>query len=194
MINLKIIIASTRPGRKGPALGAWIFEEAKQNPVFNVELLDLAEINLPFLDEPEHPRFQKYQHDHTKKWSATIASGDAYIFVTPEYNYGYPAPLKNALDFLYKECLYKPVGFVTYGGIAGGTRCMQMLKQVVTAQKMMPIVEAVNVPFFTKYINAEGKFVPDEGIEKAAEGMFAELIKWAEGMRVMRLSNSKVLA
>ena len=186
MYNLKIIIASTRPGRKGPALANWIFEVAKKHTEFSVELLDLAEINLPFLDEPNHPRFQKYTKEHTKKWSATIESADAFIFVTPEYNYGYPAALKNAIDFLNNEWLYKPVAFVSYGGIAAGTRSMQALKQVITALSMVPVVTAVNVPFFTKYIDEQNKFNADEGINTTAEGMFKELLKWTETLHQMR--------
>ncbi|MDB5198817.1 MAG: NADPH-dependent reductase [Chitinophagaceae bacterium] len=186
MYNLKIITASTRPGRKGPALADWIFEAAKKHTEFSVELLDLAIINLPFLDEPEHPRFQKYTKEHTKSWSTKIASADAFIFVTPEYNFGYPAPLKNAIDFLHNEWQYKPVAFVSYGGIAGGTRSMQALKQVITALNMVPVVEAVNVPFFTKYIDEQNKFNADEGINKAAEGMFKELLKWTESLQQMR--------
>ena len=186
MYNLKIIIASTRPGRKGPALANWIFDVAKKHTEFSVELLDLAEINLPFLDEPNHPRFQKYTKEHTKKWSATIAAADAFIFVTPEYNFGYPATLKNALDFLYNEWTYKPVAFVSYGGIAGGTRSMQALKQVISAMNMVPVVEAVNVPFFTKYIDEQNKFNADEGINKAAGGMMKELLKWTETLHQMR--------
>src|SRR4051794_30528659 len=130
MFDLKIIIASTRPGRRGPLIGSWIHELAKKNAAFELSLLDLADINLPFLDEPHHPRLQLYEHEHTKKWSNTINGADAFIFVTAEYNYGYPAPLKNALDFLFHEWSYKPVAFVSYGGIAGGTRSVQMLKQV----------------------------------------------------------------
>ena len=83
MYKLKIITASTRSGRKGPALTNWIFETAKKHPEFSVELLDLAVINLPFLDEPNHPRLQKYTKEHTKNWSTTIAAADAFIFVTP---------------------------------------------------------------------------------------------------------------
>jgi len=186
MYNLKIITASTRPGRKGPALANWIFDLAKKHTEFTVELLDLAEINLPFLDEPNHPSMQKYTKDHTKKWSATIAAADAFIFVTPEYNFGYPASLKNALDFLYNEWTYKPVAFVSYGGIAGGTRSMQALKQVITAMKMVPIVEAVNIPFFTKYIDEQNKFNADEIIQKSAEGMLKELGRWTETLQQMR--------
>jgi len=186
MYNLKIITASTRPGRKGPALANWIFDLAKKHTEFTVELLDLAEINLPFLDEPNHPSMQKYTKDHTKKWSATIAAADAFIFVTPEYNFGYPATLKNALDFLYNEWTYKPVAFVSYGGIAGGTRSMQALKQVISAMNMVPVLEAVNVPFFTKYIDEQNKFNADEIIQKSAEGMFKELLKWTETLHQMR--------
>ena len=186
MYNLKIITASTRPGRKGPALANWIFDLAKKHTEFTVELLDLAEINLPFLDEPNHPRFQKYTKEHTKKWSATIAAADAFIFVTPEYNFGYPASLKNALDFLYNEWTYKPVAFVSYGGIAGGTRSMQALKQVISAMNMVPVLEAVNVPFFTKYIDEQNKFNADETIQKSAEGMLKELGRWTETLQQMR--------
>lgn len=186
MYNLKIITASTRPGRKGPALADWIFETAKKHTEFSVELLDLAAINLPFLDEPNHPRLQKYEKEHTKKWSTLISGADAFIFVTPEYNFGYPAPLKNALDFLYNEWTYKPVAFVSYGGIAGGTRSVQALKQVVTALKMMPVVEAVNIPFFTKYIDEQNKFNADEHIQHSAETMITELLKWTEKLKLMR--------
>lgn len=186
MFNLKIIIASTRPGRKGPAIGSWIYEIAKNNPSFDVELLDLAIINLPFLDEAEHPRLKKYEHEHTKNWSSLIDNADCFIIVTPEYNFGYPASIKNALDFLYHEWSYKPVAFVSYGGIAGGTRSVQMLKQVVTAQKMMPVTESVNIPFFTKFINEQQAFVPDDSIVKSADAMLSELEKWSKSLKTMR--------
>ena len=186
MFNLKIIISSTRPGRRGPAIASWIFELAKERKEFNVILLDLAIINLPFLDEPKHPRFKNYMHDHTKAWSKMIDDSDAFIIVTAEYNYGYPAPLKNALDYLYQEWNYKPVAFVSYGGTAGGTRAVQQLKQVVTAQKMMPLAESVNVPLFEKHIDGHGKFNPEEGLVKSAGGMFNELYKWTEALAPLR--------
>lgn len=186
MYNLKIITASTRPGRKGPALAEWIFETSKKHTEFSVALLDLAVINLPFLDEPNHPRLQKYEKEHTKKWSAAIAEADAFIFVLPEYNFSYPATLKNAIDFLYKEWNYKPVGIVSYGGIAGGTRSMQAIKQVINAVKMVAMVEAVNVPLFTKHIDEQNKFNADEPIQKSAEGMLKELLKWTESLKGMR--------
>lgn len=186
MLNVKIIIASTRPGRKGPVIASWIYELAKTNTELQVELLDLAVINLPFLDEPKHPRLKEYIHEHTKNWSKTIDEADAFIIVTSEYNFGYPATLKNALDFLFQEWSYKPVAFVSYGGLSGGTRAVQQLKQVVTAQKMMPITESVNIPFFTKHIDEQGHFHADDTLNKSAEHMLHELIKWSHALLTMR--------
>jgi len=186
MLNLKIIIASTRPGRKGPAIAAWFNEVAVKHTEFNVEVLDLQTINLPFLDEPEHPRFQRYQHQHTKDWSAMIDEADAFVIVTSEYNYGFPGTIKNAIDFLSKEWNYKVMGFVSYGGVSGGTRAVQMLKQVVTAVAMMPISEAVHIPAFTKHIDESGKFNSDPGLDKSADIMLNELYKWAVALKTMR--------
>src|SRR5690348_8280639 len=165
MYQLKVILATTREGRKGPSVADWFMELVKKEQDFEAELLDLKAIGLPFMDEPEHPRFRRYHHEHTKRWSGIIDSADAFVFVTCEYNYGMPAPLKNALDFLYQEWNYKPVGFVSYGGISGGIRAVQMLKLVVTAQKMMPLAEGVHIPFFAKRIDEAGQFHGDEGLD-----------------------------
>ena len=186
MLDLKIIIASTRAGRKGPSIATWFYDIAAKHSAFNTELLDLAVINLPFLDEPNHPRFKKYTHQHTLDWSAKIDPADAFVIVTAEYNYGFPAPIKNALDFLYQEWNYKPVAFVSYGGVSGGTRAVQMLKQVVSAQKMMPLADGVHIPAFTKHIDEQGKFNGDEGLDKSANSMLDELNKWAVAMKPMR--------
>src|SRR5690606_29928839 len=97
---------------------------------------------LPVYDEPEHPRLQKYQHEHTKRWSASVAAADAYVFVLPEYNYNPPPSFYNALNYVYKEWNYKPAGFVSYGGVSGGLRSTQMAKQLVTTLKMMPMMES----------------------------------------------------
>ncbi|MEO5684394.1 MAG: NAD(P)H-dependent oxidoreductase [Chitinophagaceae bacterium] len=186
MFQLKIITASTRPGRKGPSMAAWIQAKAIAHGAFDVEMLDLAAINLPFLDEPEHPRLKKYQHAHTKKWSASIEAADAFIMVTPEYNYGMPASLKNALDFLFWEWAKKPVGFVSYGGQSGGIRSVQMLKQVVTTLKMMPLPESIAIPFFSKHINEDGVFNAGETLDKNADELLKELASWAGALKTIR--------
>ena len=187
MFNLKIIIGSTRPGRKGPAIANWIYEKALTHNSFSVELLDLAAINLPFLDEAAHPRMKDYKHDHTKKWSATIDRADAFIMVTPEYNYSMPAPLKNALDFLFWEWAKKPVAFVSYGGMSGGIRSVQTLKQVVTTLKMMPLPESIALPFFTKHLDEQGIFKSDEQLDKSATALLDELEIWAAALKTIRV-------
>lgn len=186
MNNLKVITSTTREGRKGIAVANWITGLAQQSNTFQVELLDLAEINLPFMDEPNHPRMQKYLHGHTQKWSEAIQAADAFIIVLAEYNFGFPAPIKNAIDYLFNEWKYKPVAFVSYGGVSGGLRSAQMLKQVVTAMNMVPITEAVNISFFTKLIDDKGVFVADEVITKSAKVMLGELEKWSELLKALR--------
>ncbi|MBA6153440.1 NADPH-dependent FMN reductase [Gelidibacter maritimus] len=184
--QLKIIIGSTRPSRKGPIVADWFLKIAQQHPNFEVELLDLKEINLPFMDEPEHPRLQKYTKAHTKKWSNTIDSADAFVIVTPEYNYGYPATLKNALDYLSAEWNEKPMAFVSYGGVSGGTRAVQDLKLPVTTLGMMPIPQAVNIPFFTQFINENNVFEANPPLERSATAMLNSLQRWTKALKNMR--------
>jgi NAD(P)H-dependent FMN reductase len=185
-MRLEIIIASTRPGRLGLPVANWVEDAANKYAKFDVNVADLAEINLPFLDEPNHPRFQQYTKQHTKDWAKRIDAADAYLIVTPEYNYSGPAALINALDYLSHEWSYKPVGFVSYGGISAGTRSVQHIKSVVTTLKLVPVVEAVNIPFVTKSIADDGTFMANESNEKAAIIMFDELYKWAVGLKEMR--------
>jgi NAD(P)H-dependent FMN reductase len=185
MLKLQIIITSTRPGRIGLPIGNWFYEFAKKENLFETELVDLKEINLPFFDEPELPRFQKYTQQHTKDWSTKIQSADAYVFILPEYNYSIPATFKNALDYLLNEWQYKPVGLVNYGGMSAGTRSAQMAKQVITAVNMMPIAEAVNISFARLFIK-EDKFIPDEKLETMAKNMLTKLSIWAKHLRELR--------
>ncbi|HEX8917477.1 MAG TPA: NAD(P)H-dependent oxidoreductase [Chloroflexota bacterium] len=184
--TLMIIVASTRPGRAGSAFAGWFRDRALQNGRFDVTVADLAELNLPFMDEPNHPRLRRYTHQHTKDWSAMVDSADAFVFVMPEYNYSFSAPLKNAIDYLHHEWQYKPVGFVSYGGVSGGTRAVQMIKQVVTTLKMYPLSEAVSVPFFSQFIDDEGKVQANEIMEIAATTMLEELYKMTTALQPLR--------
>jgi NAD(P)H-dependent FMN reductase len=186
MLKLHVVIASTRPGRVGPVIGQWFHEFAVSHGKFEVELVDLADPQLPLMDEPAHPRLQKYEHQHTRNWSAKVEAADAFVFVTPEYNYSSPPALINALDYLYKEWNYKPVGFVSYGGISGGIRSVQMTKQIVTTLKMVPLVEAVAIPFFSQHMDDTGIFVPNELQTKSATDMLDELLRWAEALKPLR--------
>lgn len=187
MLNLQVIVCSTRPGRVGPAVGAWMLEQARAHGQFAVELVDLADFGLPVFDEPKHPRFGVYAHEHTKHWSATVKRADAFVFVTPEYNFSSPPVLLNALQFLYHEWTYKPVAFASYGGTSGGLRGVQMTKQVVTTFKMVPVVEAVTIPLIAQHVDkATGAFTADENHPKAARAMLDELHRWAVALKTMR--------
>lgn len=187
MAKLEIIVASTRPGRIGLPIGQWIEAQAVAHGGFaEVELVDLAAWNLPFMDEPNHPRLAQYTHQHTRDWSAKVAEAGAFVFVTPEYNYGFTAPLKNAIDYLHHEWHYKPVGLVSYGGVAAGTRAAQMLKQVVTTLKMTPLSEAVAIPFVNQFFDEEENLVPNDIMTGAAKAMFDELVRVSEALRPLR--------
>ncbi|WP_232297458.1 NADPH-dependent FMN reductase [Actinoplanes sp. SE50/110] len=180
-----IIIGSTRPGRAGLPIGRWFAEAAAKHGGFDVQIADLAEIDLPLLADPHHPRLRQYVHQHTWDWSARVAAADAVVVVTPEYNYGYPAGVKNALDHLSQEWAYAPVGFVSYGGIAAGTRAVQQLKQVVTTLRMIPVVESVNIPFHAQHLT-DGVFTPAPAAEQAATAMLDELVKVEAGVHRLR--------
>jgi NAD(P)H-dependent FMN reductase len=183
---LQIVIASTRPGRVGLPVAQWFEQAAIQHGGFDVELVDLAEVALPFFDEPNHPRLRRYQHQHTKDWSLTVDRADAFVFVTPEYNYGFNAVLKNAIDFLHHEWQHKPVGFVSYGGVAAGTRAVQMLKQVVTTLKMVPVFASVNIPFVAQFLDDEDRIQPNDIMTSAATAMLEELLPMASTLETLR--------
>jgi NAD(P)H-dependent FMN reductase len=184
--RLMVVIVSTRPGRAGLPVGNWFVEKVKEEAGFELDLVDLVELDLPLFDEPNHPRLGRYEHRHTKDWSAGVAAADAFVFVMPEYNYGFTAPLKNAIDYLNVEWAYKPVAFVSYGGVSAGTRAVQMLKQVVTTLRMVPIFEAVSIPFVSEFIDDEGEFVANPTLEDAAVAMLVELRRVEAALRPLR--------
>lgn len=186
MPNLSVIAVSTRPGREGFPLSKWMFERAKAHGKFDVQLVDLKEENLPLFDEPRHPRLRQYEHEHTKRWSAKIDAADAFIFVTPEYNHGPPPTLLNAIDYLSQEWAHKAVGFVSYGGPAGGIRTVQMVKPMLSALKMVVLLELVMAPMFSKSIDDKGVFNANEMQEAGAKAMLDELLRWTAPLKTLR--------
>jgi NAD(P)H-dependent FMN reductase len=185
MSRLGVVVVSTRPSREGLPVAQWFFQQAKKHGKFEVELVDLKEHALPVFDEPKHPRLGQYEHEHTKKWSATVKALDAFVFVTPEYNFAMAPALLNALDYLFHEWAYKPAAFVSYGGISGGMRSQQMAKLPLTSLKVMPIPEAVSIPGFTKQIE-NGVFKATEMQEKSATSLLDELARWAGALATLR--------
>jgi NAD(P)H-dependent FMN reductase len=190
---LTVIVGSIRPGRAGQPIAEWFIDLARAHGGFDVEVADLAEIRLPLMEEPNHPRLRQYTSQHTRDWSEMIDRSDAIVFVTPEYNYGYPATIKNAIDYLHQEWKDKPVGFVSYGGIAAGTRAVQQLKQVLTTLKMVPVFESVNIPFHAQFIR-DGQFHANDVLEQAATAMLDELLRVSNALRPLRESTASAVA
>ena len=185
-LKLNIIIGSTRPGRSGPAVGRWFKDFADTHGTFKVELVDLATFDLPLLDEAAHPVLQQYEHEHTRRWSASVASADAYVFVTPEYDYFPPASLVNAVQTLMLEWAYKPAGIVSYGGVSGGLRASQGLRQLITSVNVHPLPQVVPIPSFGQFIGDDGVFRANEPMADGSRTMLNELHKWAVALKTMR--------
>ncbi len=186
MPKLMIVIGSVRPGRVGRPIAEWFERRAHEHGGFDVEVVDLAELGLPLLDEPAHPRLRQYTQPHTHAWSAMVEDADAFVFVTSEYNHSYPPALKNAIDYLHHEWKDKPVGFVSYGGVAAVTRAVQHLKPVVSVLKMTPVAESVNIPFFHQFLNDDGEIVANEVMEQSADAMLDELLRLEGALRPLR--------
>src|SRR5215212_34883 len=184
--RLHVVLGSTRPGRVGATVARWFHGLAVENGKFDPELVDLAEFDLPVYDEPRHPVLQQYEHEHTRRWGASVAAADAFVFVTPEYNYGPTPALLNALDYVYKEWNYKPAAFVSYGGISGGIRAVQVTKQTLTTLKMVPLVEAVVIPMVAQQLDENRQFKPGDVHVSSANVMLDELLRWAEALKPMR--------
>jgi len=185
-LKLKIITASTRPGRIGPIISNWTAEQANAHGKFDVEIVDLDAFDLPMLDEPNHPAMQDYQHEHTKKWSAAIGDADAFIFVTPEYNYFPPAAIVNGIQALVLEWARKPAGVVSYGGISGGMRGAQELRALLANMNVMPLKQVVPIPMVFGDITEEQTLSPNEEVQKGAAGLLDELHVWAEALKPTR--------
>ncbi len=187
MPKLGVVIGSVREGRVGRPVADWFIERARQHARFEIEVIDLKELALPLFAERNHPRLRQYENEKQKAWGALVASVDAFVFVTPEYNYGPSPALLNALDYVYVEWNYKAAAFVSYGGMSGGIRAVQLTKQTLTTLKMVPIVEAVAIPFVAQMIDKESDtFKAADQHDKAATAVLDELVRWTQALAVLR--------
>src|SRR5437867_13385489 len=153
------------------------------------ELVDIREFELPLLDEPAPPIMGNYQQPHTRRWAAKIASLDGFVFVTPEYNHGIPAALKNAIDFLFAEWNNKAAGFVSYGG-AGGARAVEQLRLVMAEVQIATVRNQVLLSMFTDFENFS-VFKPDARHEKSVNAMFDQVIAWGGALKALRENEHK---
>lgn len=181
---LQIIVGSTRPGRVGIAVATWFHELAAAHGGFEVELVDLLEVNLPLFDEPVHPIKREYVHEHTLNWSHIIDRADAYVFVIPEYNHSMNAATKNAIDYLHWEWRYKAYGIVCYGGASMGLRAAQVLKPIMAALKVT-LCGDVSVPMLTLPVT-EGVFTGNEILANSSKILLDDIAKVAPVMKTLR--------
>ncbi|MDB6113153.1 MAG: NADPH-dependent oxidoreductase [Lacunisphaera sp.] len=184
MLNIAIIIGSTRPGRNGAAVGKWVYEVAQKRHDAKFELIDLLEVNLPFLDEPAPPSMGKYSKDHTKSWAKRVASFDGYVLVTPEYNHSTSGALKNALDFVYAEWNNKAAGFVSYGSV-GGTRAVEHLRLIMAELQVATVRAQVTLSLHTDFKDYK-EFKPAPAQEKSVEAMLDQVIAWSGALKPLR--------
>ncbi|MFA9479751.1 NADPH-dependent FMN reductase [Phycisphaerales bacterium AB-hyl4] len=184
MLTIAIIIGSTRPQRVGEDVAQWVYKLAQQRSDAAFELVDIRDYNLPLLDEPVPPSQGQYAQEHTKVWAAKIASFDAFVFVTPEYNHGISGALKNAIDFLYAEWNNKAAGFVGYGS-AGGTRAVESLRRVMAELQIADVRSQVALSLFTDFENFS-VFKPASYHEPALNDMLDQVIAWGGAMKTLR--------
>lgn len=194
MVTIKIIIGSTRPNRFAPQPAAWLLQVAQAyKDIAKVEVVDLVDINLPLLDEPQLPSVA-IKNEHTLKWSKIISEADGFVFISPEYNHSYSPSLKNAIDFLSNEWTHKPVAFVSYGSLAGGTRGVEHLRSSLSWLKMYDLSDQISLPEYYMNLDEDGKFKFNERHENTAHKLLESVIFWAEKMKDARKELSEKAA
>jgi NAD(P)H-dependent FMN reductase/GNAT superfamily N-acetyltransferase len=186
-LRVAVLTCSTRPGALGPVVARWLLDAITPRAAqLGVDLvpISLSELNLPFLDEEEHPSSGIYRQEHTHRWSAMVDAADGFLAITPEYNYGMPATLKNALDYLGREWAWKPIGFVSYGNTSAGTRSVQHTKQVVTTLRMVPLGATVAIRIGEAV--RDGRLRPDAGRDRLGVGLLDELVRVCQALLPLR--------
>ena len=194
MTVISVIVGSIRQGRFSEKPARWIFEHLKDRSGIDANLLDLQDFPMPFFDQPIPPAAPgrpPYEHEVVKKWTTEIARSDGFVIVTPEYNYGPPAVLKNAIDWVYPEWRRKPVAFVSYGS-TGGARSVQQLRETAIELQLAPVRFSVHIPATTLWAHFQGGDV-DAGLaelEASAKAMIDDLLWWTAALKAARESAS----
>ena len=189
MLNIAIITGSTRPGRKSEAVACWVYEIAAKRSDASFEVVDIAAFDLPLLDEAVPPSMNQYAKPHTKAWAAKIATFDAFVFVTPEYNHSTSGALKNAIDFLFREWNDKAAGFVGYGSV-GGARAVEHLRLVMGEIKVADVRAQVALSLYTDFENFS-TLKPGPQQEAAVNAMLDDLVPWGQALQNMRTRSTR---
>jgi len=184
MVKLQVIVGSTRPHRVGKGVAEWVYEAAKERNDIEVELVDVADFDLPLLDEPMPPSLNQYTKEHTRQWAVKIDEADGYIFVTGEYNHSVPGALKNAIDFLYKEWNNKAAGFVSYGSNSG-SRAVEHLRGIMGEIQIADVREQLLLSLMNDFENYH-TFQPTEAHAQKLNTVIDQIVNWAEALKVVR--------
>lgn len=184
-LTLMIVIGSVRPNRAGLSIGEWVRDSALADGRFDIDFCDLKELDLPLLDEPNHPRLHQYTKPHTVAWSERVSAADAVIFVSPEYNYSFSPALKNAIDYLFVEWHRRPVAFVSYGGPSSGSRGVAAMRPVMAATGMIGALSGVELTFVRQHLH-DGVFNPIDAHRAALTGVLDELAVLGPELRELR--------
>ncbi|WP_405780703.1 NADPH-dependent FMN reductase [Streptomyces sp. NBC_00859] len=185
MPKIAVILASTRTGRAGAGVAQWVLEQARQRGDADYELIDLAEVDLPQIDEPFPPAMGRYAYPCTQQWAATVAAYDGYVIVTPEYNHSFPGALKNALDRVYAEWNNKAAGLVSYG-VDGGVRAVEALRPVLGALQLADVSAQVTLSLRTDFDGFGASFTPGEHQGPALTAMLDQLLSWSTALAGIR--------
>ncbi|MEO3786210.1 NAD(P)H-dependent oxidoreductase [Actinocorallia sp. B10E7] len=174
-IRLAVLMASTRGGRMAPLVTRWFVEQAERHADVKVDVLDLAELKLPESLDGRDPAVAAVR--------PRIEDADAFVVVVPEYNHSFPAPLKTAIDSFYKEWQAKPVGFVSYGGMSGGLRAVEQLRQIFAELHMVSVRDGVSFHNVWSHVGPDGEFPAEpDGCGQAARAMLDQLVWWANAL------------
>jgi NAD(P)H-dependent FMN reductase len=189
--KIAVLVGSTREARLGEAVGRWFASIAASREDLEVATVDLLAWDLPFLSAPVPPAMAPPTDPLIERWAAEVDAADGYVVVTPEYNHGYPAALKNALDLVFEPWRRKPVSFVSYGGPGGGVRAVEQLRQVVVELEMVPLRHQVAIPRAYMAFDDDGR-LHDDWHARDAERLLGELAWWAGALRTARSGTDAV--
>ena len=190
MAVISVMVGSTREGRFSDKSAQWILQHLKNREGVDARLLDLRDFPMPFFDQPLPPAIPgrpPYEHHVVKQWTSAIAASDGFVFVTPEYNYGPAAVLKNAIDWVYPEWNRKAAAFVSYGSVAGA-RSVQQLRETAIEMQLAPVRSSVHIPVATLSAYFQGGDA-DQGLadlEASAKTMIDDLLWWTIALKTAR--------
>jgi NAD(P)H-dependent FMN reductase len=183
-LALGVVAGSTRPGRRSTAVAGWVLDRARALDGVRAHLVDLADHNLPLLDEPAPPITGVRERSHTREWAAAVAPLDAYVFVLPEYNRSVPGALKNALDFLYAEWRDKVAGCVSYGVDAGGARATEHLRLVLAELHVATVRDTVALSLGDDFDGATPAPRPFQ--DDKLDALLDRVVAWGGALRDLR--------